>query len=132
MTTYTRLKYKEPLHFQTWEVAIVGDVKNLVGIDAAGLLVPGADATATRAIGFAYKTNVGVGEMQTVGMGLIALENDPTTPVTPADIGTVGKVGADGSNITISPASGTRAEIGRIKAIDSEGKVWVDTEDRGA
>lgn len=132
MTTYYGLKTKEPTHFQTFTVAIAIDAENIVAINAAGDVVPGQDATAVRAIGFAKQANVGVGEELQVGMGLMAFDNDTTTPVTAGDVGTVGKVGADATGITISPSTGLLSEIGRIKAIDAEGKVWVDTEDRGA
>lgn len=132
MTTFYGLKLKEPTHFQTFEVAIAIDAKNIVAVNAAGTVVPGQDATAVRGIGFAYQGNVAIGEDLTVGMGLMAFDNDVAAAVGPGDVGTVGKVGNDATGITISPPAGTGVEIGRIKAIDAEGKVWVDTEDRGA
>ena len=131
MTEFFGLKTKEPQHFQTYTVAVVVDAKNLVAIDASGDIVPGADGTAVRGIGYAYQGDVLVGELLTVGMGLVAFDNDVAAAVTADDVGTIGKVGNDDTNITISPPAGTGVEIGRIKAIDNEGKVWVDTEDRG-
>lgn len=131
MATYYGLKTKEPIHFNPYEVAIAIDQENIVAVNAAGAVVPGQDATAVRAIGYAKQGNVAVGDNLLVGQGLMAFNNDVASAVTAAMVGTVGKVGNDGTGITISGSGGTGVEIGRIKLLDGEGKVWVDTEDRG-
>lgn len=132
MTTFYGLKLKEPIHFDQFEVAIVSDVKNIVAIDGSGNLVPGSDASAVRAIGFAYKSGIEVGQLQTVGKGLMAFQNDGTNAVLKEHIGLIGTVGEDGTNISVSAPGGTGVAFGRIKNIDAEGFVWVDTEDTSA
>ena len=124
MTQYFQMKSKEPLHFQTFTVAIAVDAKNLVAIDAAGLLVPAADATAVTVVGFS-KQGGAVAELVDVGYGEIAFDNDGTTAVTAANVGETAKVGADASNISLRPAAGLLLAVGRIRALDNEGKVWV-------
>lgn len=130
MTEFFGLKTKEPLHFDTYIVAIAVDAKNLVAVDSSGDIVPAADATAVTCIGFAYTAGA-VADTITVGKGLMAFDNDTTTAVDAGDVGTIVKVGADETNITISANAGVLAPIGRMKALDLEGKVWVDTNDLG-
>ena len=60
-----------------------------------------------------------------VGYGEIAFDNDGTTAVTAANVGETAKVGADASNISLSPAAGLLLAVGRIRALDNEGRVWV-------
>ena len=51
MTAYYSSKYKDPIHVFDYVVAIAVEHRNMVGVDAAGALVPAADATCTKAIG---------------------------------------------------------------------------------
>lgn len=129
MTTYYALKYKEPIHIHTYTVAIAVDSKNMVAVDSSGDLVPAADGTAAAVVGAALESGA-VGETVRVMSGLLAFDNDGTTAVTAAGIGTIGKVGADAANISVSSNAGVLTECGRIKYIDAEGQVWIDTEDR--
>lgn len=126
---FIRLKTKLNGHFQRFTVAIAVERDHLVGINAAGALVPAQDATCTLALGYA-KQQGAVDELVDVGFGWMAFDNDGTTAVGLGNIGEIGKVGADAAGISISPNAGILSEVGRIKAIDNEGSVWVDTNDR--
>lgn len=131
MTTFYDSAYKEPIHVFDYVVAIAVDAKNMVGLNAAGLLVPATDATSVKAIGMA-KADYAVGDTAQVMMGLLAFNNDTTTPVAVADLFTVGFAGDENTNITVSGAGATNTKkCGRIISIDSQsGQVWIDTLDR--
>lgn len=131
MTLYIKSKFKTPIDLHPFVVATAKtvDAENIVAVNATGFLVQGTDATAAVVIGAATKGGLADDEVE-VRMGLMAFENDTTTPVTAANIGEVGKVGADNTDVTISPAAGANLKIGRIKYIDDDGFVWIDTNDR--
>ena len=131
MTAYYSSKYKDPIHVFDYVVAIAVEHRNMVGVDAAGALVPAADATCTKAIGMA-KADYAVGETAQVIMGMLAFDNDTTIPVAVGDLFTVGFVGDDAGNISVSGTGATDTTLcGRIISIDSQsGQVWINTLDR--
>lgn len=132
MTTFYDSAYKDPIHVFDYTVAIAVEHRNMVGLNAAGALVPATDATCTVAIGMA-KADYAVGETAQVFMGLLAFNNDTTTPVAATDLFTVGFAGDQDNNITVSGAGATNTQTcGRIISIDSQsGQVWINTLDRG-
>lgn len=125
---YIRRKDKGQLHFVRATVAIAVDRDNMVAYNAAGAIVPAADATAVLFAGFSKQQGI-LDEEIDIGRGWMAFDNDGTTAVTAASVGTIGKVGADAGNISISGNAGILIAVGRIVDLDAEGMVWIDTSD---